>query len=417
MSDVLEGGPQRPPLPPWVRGAAAVAVLVAVGAYGVTEARKGAPDPPPAAPVPSAPPGGTAPEGAGWRVREGGCGVPVVVPRTMAASGGRSTGLRLLAGGARLSRVDFDTGAVAAVPGVGEGSQVSSVVASGSTAYVRVTDGCQAPFPPSTLMRMSGRPQPRAVPVPGDVDDLIAGAGQVWVVDHPEGRSVPVTVRPPGGRALPLPAGASPAGVAEAGIVAVSMRSGNSTGSAITLVDRVSGEAETLVPDGRALAVGRDVVLWREPGCDRGAGTCVLRASGVPGGADRGRYPLPAGRVPLPDAVLDGSGRLAAFPLTRPGRQGTSWIDQPGPPADVAVLDLHTRRLQFVPDLVLAADSDVGLAFSPDGRWLVLSVNHGDHGHLFAWRRGADRLVRSPARLPGPLVSAPPVVVLPDGAG
>jgi len=62
-----------------------------------------------------------------------------------------------------------------------------------------------------------------------------------------------------------------------------------------------------------------------------------------------------------------------------------------------------------VPGLELPPGVRTGLAFDGTGRWLLVTVSEGNHGELLAWRRGmpGPALV---ARLPGPLIAAPPLL-------
>jgi hypothetical protein len=421
VSDVLEDGSQRPPLPRWVRGTAAAVLVVAAGAYGVAEAGGGEPSPGPSpSPSVSAPTAAGASTAAPWRVRTGACGTQVRLPRSTARARPLRTGLRVLVGGAQLVHADVDTGTVTPVRGVPHpaASQVRRLAAVGDDVYVTLTPACEPPYRPAALLRLAGGTLPRRVDLRGPIDDVIAGAGRVWGVDHPAALSQQVVLRSPDGATVRLPAGIRPAGVTRSGVIGTTRTPTAATGSPGTIlhVDPASGEASPLGLGRRLLAVGADFVLWREYGCDQPHHACLLRRSGVPGGQDRGSFLLPAGRVLLSQAVLDAGGRFAAFALARPEEDHVRVGEHAGGPwTEIVVLDLDTGRLQAVPQLMLPPEGGAGLAFSADARWLVVSVTHGDHGHLYAWRRGGDQVLRSPVRLPGPLVSAPPVLVLARG--
>ena len=57
----------------------------------------------------------------------------------------------------------------------------------------------------------------------------------------------------------------------------------------------------------------------------------------------------------------------------------------------------------------MASKTGAGLVFAGTDSWLFVSVSHGNHSHVYAWRSG----VRAPvaiARLPGPVAGAPPLV-------
>jgi len=81
----------------------------------------------------------------------------------------------------------------------------------------------------------------------------------------------------------------------------------------------------------------------------------------------------------------------------------------PYPPSDVVVLHLHTGSLDIVPGLELPPLTWAALAFDATGRWLLTTVSEGERGELLAWRQGmpGPALVTT---LPGPLVTAPPLL-------
>jgi hypothetical protein len=121
---------------------------------------------------------------------------------------------------------------------------------------------------------------------------------------------------------------------------------------------------------------------------------------------------LPAGRVPVSDAVFSPGGTAAAFQLARARRDPRFTAGRPL--ADVVVLHLHTGRLDIVPGLELPPGTGAGLAFDATGSWLLATVSEGDHGELLAWRQGMP----GPAlvtRLPGPLMAPPPLLLAPGG--
>jgi hypothetical protein len=60
------------------------------------------------------------------------------------------------------------------------------------------------------------------------------------------------------------------------------------------------------------------------------------------------------------------------------------------------------------PALYSSAVYDV--AFSRDGRWLVIALNEGRSTRLVLWRRGLNRAYESPARLPGAVLYNVPVL-------
>ena len=89
------------------------------------------------------------------------------------------------------------------------------------------------------------------------------------------------------------------------------------------------------------------------------------------------RFKLPAGRLPIPDAVFSPDGTKAALQLTRASRDPRFTTGSPYPPADVVILHLHTGSLTIVPGLELPPLTRAGLAFDATGRWLLTTVSEG----------------------------------------
>jgi hypothetical protein len=89
------------------------------------------------------------------------------------------------------------------------------------------------------------------------------------------------------------------------------------------------------------------------------------------------------------------------------------------------VLHLDTGRLEIVPGIevpaatVSAPASSPGMAFSADGRWLMIALNAGQKIRLLAWRSGLAHPYESKPiamqimDLGGPGSSLPPILVLP----
>jgi len=419
MSDVVEGGAERPPMP---RRRAVTLIAVAallVGVYGAVRLRGQEPSPAAGTPLgspTSAAPGSLTGSPGPWPTRAGACGSHALLPIMSTVPLQQRTGLRVLVGGVRPSEVDIDSGRARELTGVSypTDAHVWTLVREGEHAYALVAS-CESTGSRPTLLRLTGPSGPERVRLSGPVDDVIAGPAGVWGVDYPDRPNDRVVLRRPGGGALRLPTGTAPWGVTRAGIVAVTT-AGDATAARppeITSLDPATGTPMRTLGHGSPVAVGADFVLWQDPACHRPGGRCDLRRSVVPEGGHVDRYPLPAGRVPASPGTVAPDGRVVAFQLTGVHPDPRYPSDHPGGPSEVAVLDLDTGRLDVVPGLQLAPKTGVGLAFSPDGRWLLLTISQGNHGHLLAWRRGTDQLLRSPLRVPGPLAWAPPVVLAP----
>jgi hypothetical protein len=337
------------------------------------------------------------------------------------------TGARLLAGGTELAEVDPDAGTLRVLARLGDPDQeqVTAVTEAGGARYALVVRCGAAVGAMSTrLLRVDAAGRAGQVRLSGPVDDLVSGAGQVWGVDYPDSPTARVLLRAPGGATLRLPRDTGPAGVTRAGIISVTSPPDGPPGLPPTmlLVNPATGSPVSTVGNGSPVAVAPGFVLWSGPECNAVVVRCALYRTPVPGDSDGAgggggtgarRYRLPDGRVPTSLGTLSPDGRRAAFLLARTEPDPRYDIGHPGPPSDVAVLDLDTRRLELVPGLEIPPKTGAGLAFSADGRWLFATISEGDHGHLLGWQPGRKRPLRSAARLPGPLMQGPPILALP----
>jgi hypothetical protein len=249
----------------------------------------------------------------------------------------------------------------------------------------------------------------------GPVGDLLAGPGRAWAVHYPGQGAAPdspVVLRPlDGGRPVALPPNGWPVGDTGAGLIAAVGPADNGPPRLIVL-DPHSGRPGRTLGVGWPLHAGADELLLEVGQCGQGlaAPSCTVARIDVHSGRLRGRYRLPDGRTPVSNGVVSRDGRLAAFQLARAKPDPRYDAEHPMPPSDVVVLHLDTGRLDTVPGLELAPKTSAGLAFGPDSRWLFATVSDGDHAHVLAWRSGLAG-PRAVARLAGPLVFAPPVLI------
>ncbi|HEX6444959.1 MAG TPA: hypothetical protein VF053_07735 [Streptosporangiales bacterium] len=394
--------------------------LVGYGAVRLTHQPANTPD---AVASSSAPPPSSAPpERDGWPVTAGACGSQAPRPLIDADPVGGHTGLRLLVGGAELAEVDVDYAEVRTRSEVPQAdrNQARTLVGHGTDAYALVAP-CEGARPGS-VFRVSGRGEVRRVRLSGPVDALIGGPSGVLGVDYPPddatpGGSSPVRLRWVGGRTIAVDGSLLPLGVTSAGVVALANgEHADGEPPQLVLLDASTGHVTRTVAGGYPIGVGGDSVVWHGKACqylETGpAARCVLHVTDVARGADRS-YRLPAGRMPMSDAVFSPDGGFLALQISDSRGDTRYAFDHPGPSSAVAVLDLRSGRLQVMPGLELPPKTGAGFAFSRDGRWLAVTVSEGDHGHVLAWRLGSDRLLRSEIRLAGPLDRAPPVLALP----
>jgi hypothetical protein len=238
--------------------------------------------------------------------------------------------------------------------------------------------------------------------------DLLGGPHHGWAVTY---RRHTLLTPLNGGRTVTLKAGTDPVADTAAGLV-VDYHPRAGRPGAIELVDPTTGALVRRLARGSPLGAAAGVVLVSLPGCGAPLTNrrCTLESIGLTTGRPTATFTLPAGRVPVSDAVFSPSGAVAAFQLAR-ARPDPRFPT--GHPADVAVLHLNTGRADIVPGLELPPGTGAGLAFDPTGNWLLATVSEGDHGELLAWRHGmpGPALMTS---LPGPLMTAPPLLVTPS---
>ena len=150
--------------------------------------------------------------------------------------------------------------------------------------------------------------------------------------------------------------------------------------------------------DGRRLAsypvvhaVAGNLVLWGTEELDQGPFTLSDRRTGV---ARRIRRPSRVGSVG--DSLLSPDSRLLAMEFGDP-----AWEGGPTQLLDVWVLDLRARRWRQVPGMpLLVALKFTSMAWTGDGRLLLLGSFDGVGDALAVWRPGQDRLAVRQLRLP-----------------
>jgi hypothetical protein len=244
-------------------------------------------------------------------------------------------------------------------------------------------------------------------------DDLLGGPQHAWAVTY-----APRTVLTPlnGGRKITLKPRTNPvADMADGLVVAYSPREGGP--DTVKLLDPDTGAPRRRLATGFPIGAGGHVVLVARPGCGAPAhSTCTLEGIDLKTGRATARFELPAGRAPVSDAVFSPDGTAAAVQLARARQDPRSAIGRLARPADVAVLHVlkaghHLRKggFEIVPGLELPPGTGAGLAWDATGSLLLASVNEGSGGALLAWRQGmpGPALV---AKLPGPLMVAPPLL-------
>jgi hypothetical protein len=138
-------------------------------------------------------------------------------------------------------------------------------------------------------------------------------------------------------------------------------------------------------------AVTGDLVLWGSEELDRGPFTLSDRRTGV-----ARRIPRPSRVGEVGNSLLSPDRRLLAMEFGDP-----AWEGGPTQLLDVWVLDLRARRWRQLPGMpMLVALKETSMAWTGDGRLLLLGSFDGVGDALAMWRPGQDRLAVRRVRLP-----------------
>lgn len=426
MADVIGHGPDGPSRRRrWVRPVGAVVVVAAVATgvahRDVTDLLRASPSGPEAPPTPAATSpshrvSGPAPDVRPWPTAGAACGSTASLPLLSASWLRRATtGIKVLVGGDGLRLVDVDTGAVRRLtePPQARGGPVTELVAAPEgAAALRVRCDTLSTSAAGTVLSVDVARRTVGAPLRRRVDALLPGPDATWAFSYRQDSTVkPVELRPvDGGPSVTLPSGFDPAEVTRRDFIGNVRRDGqqfSDEGYPIAAVSR-DDPADIRPLGGRGyVAAATDRFVLTQTTCEART-DCLLTRIGVDGALRR--YPLPTGRTPTSEFVLSADGRYAAFQLSRPEPDPRYATGHPGGPSDLAVQDLVTGVLTVVPGVELAPKTSAGLAFGPDGRWLVIALNEGRRARLLVWRHGMNRPMQSPARLPGRVLYDVPIL-------
>jgi DNA-binding beta-propeller fold protein YncE len=313
------------------------------------------------------------------------------------------TGLALLTGGRKLYTVDFDTGRVSALSTTGSSRRRFVQTLTAVLPAFGTTASCHGGAASGLIRIDTDHHVADLGPLHPD-QSVLADGRHAWIVTSPNSRKVAATLRPvAGGPVVTLPKQTYPAEIENGTIVASRQGDGH---HAVVLLDATTGRVERQLPDADyPLAAGADLVLWTS-GCDpTGDGPCpldVLRSTN--GRVTHVRLPRPALA-----ATISPDGSQVALLMESAGTN--LYAGHPFPPSNIAVLNLHTGRLQIIPGITIGAKEFPGLAFSPDGRWLAISLDAGTKTRLLAWRPGLGPPYEG-VSVPGRTDGAPPLLVL-----
>jgi hypothetical protein len=353
-----------------------------------------------------------------WPTEPGACDSATELPIVSSTTATERTGIRLLLGGDRLTTVDFDSGQVATMPRVSLRANEFVIDIIASSRIYALTSQCRSArsrlLPNRRRRQRQRRPAIRAHRL--GARRRRARLGHV-VADEPEHRRLPHSARgwPPGADAGRFP----PAGERQQRDRRIYQPDTEPTGpDLLLLVDATTGSERAYLGKGWPIAAGGGLVVWSKD-CDAVSDKpCTVNRQSVTGG------PAASYRLPRPafTGVVSPDGRLIALTLERAGQDPRYEHDDPRyaqgspiPPSDIALLHLDTGRLEIVPGIEVPAKTSPGLAFSADGRWLVIALDAGPQTRLLAWRAGLAHPFES-TPITGPAVDPPPLLVLPPRA-
>ncbi len=382
------------PVPRWVRVAGLVLVVAALGVLGVRALDRGGGSQPAALSASSstpatshspqiAPPLFRQPGGPlilpAWPTAHGACGDQPQVALVSGRQRAHATGLRVVVGGARVWRVDFDRGTQSAVrtPPLGAGAYVEQIAGSSAVVY-----GCRTS---RTRTLTLGTDAP-AVSHGGPVDVYQDGR-RTYVVRESSARHPRPLLSTPGRPSVQLPRNFTVTGVTDGVVSGSALLGGEYVGM---LLEADTGRITNRLIRGQPVAAGGGVVI-SQAACDvTRRAPCTLRSTSVSDGATRSyRIPHSPGLQP---GVLSPDGREYAFLIERSHQDRHYSMGYPIPPADIAWLHLDTGRLDVVPGIELPGKVGLSMAFAPRSDWVVVALDQGVSTRLLAWHPGLAKL-------------------------
>ncbi len=363
-----------------------------------------------------------------WPATVGSCGGAAPLPIMSTDPLTERTRLRLTVGGNGLQQVDLDTGTVTglAAARLPEGTFVVDLqrVATSNpvTSYLE-TQRCDDPD--ERFFRVTAGSAPVEVPDQSGLPTaglFPDGAGGIWTTrigtaeSVSDGRIAITLVRLDYPEVIDLPVGLTPIALHARLVIAQSedLPTAETTHS-LVIYDAGSGRIVGRLGPVTSITESQGQVIWSSQSC-AAATACPLHRYDLSSGRTLTRgYPLPTG-TSVANGILSLDHNQLAFQLGRAAPDPQYATTAAGLPSDLVVLDLRTGALQRVPNLELPATAvrpPVGLAFSPDGSWLIISVAGITGPRLLLWHAGLPRPLASPAVLAGPSSGQFPAVLRP----
>lgn len=342
------------------------------------------------------------------------CGAPGMLQPIMITKPLREpTGIRLTIGGEGVRQVNLDDGSVSPVPGqalVPAGTMVMDRQRVGTADYL-MTATCGAG---ARVLRVPAGQPPVALSVnPASAQLYPDGAGGIWAstYDGPgtnlsQGKLTITMIRLDRPGQVTLPPGLWPLAIHANLLLATAAAPTNGEiDQRLVSYDLAKHRMVRDFGPLNSVAQTQGMLLWTPQPCSA-ASTCQLHSYQLATGTVSSRaYSLPE-QARLTGAVLSADRDKLAFQLPRMSDDPRYYTTMPGTPSDLVVLDLRSGVLEPIPNLELAPGETAGLAFSADGRWLVIALNSAGGYQLLAWRSGLNNplaAVRLPGSPPQPL--------------
>jgi hypothetical protein len=397
MADVLDN--ERGPAPLWVVPLAMVVVVALV--VGLAWRWSSSPDPAgqrgPVAETPS-----PAPEPRVSVARAGNaCGGDVEQPVIDGGALSTRTGLRILVGDRDLRVVDVDAGSTRVIRS-SVGTSVTQLAQDGRQVVAVQRNPCSVAGyghgEVGIVDTVTGMVTSR-----GRGDDILPGSPLTVGLFEQDGvrlRELNST------QSTPLPPGWRPYARTSTGYFASVVRNGFDSGvpPAIGVGTPAKAELTKTFGGGDVVGASADKLFWLAGDCP--GVHCLLTWTSVDGTNTAQAIDTYAwGGSVSPDGT-----KMAFRKQRASGRLG----EHPGPPNDIAILDMSRggAPLLVLPGLALPAKAGLTLAWSPDSEWLVIGADLGTGAAVLVWRHGMDRPARVPVPPTGGGTTGPPALLV-----
>jgi hypothetical protein len=385
---------------------------------------------PPPASTSMSPAAITAPSTGGqiqWPLAHGACGRATPQPLIDGAQPlAASVAMQLIAGGDP-APIDLGRGTVGSAAFQADADHVVTAVATARDALVLLVSSCDGGGP-GRVVRIPAGGKATDVELPKDTRraTLVSGGDRVWVAASPGSYGFgPVTLiaADGSGDTATLPGGMEPLSAVGRRIIG-QFASGGLSGGLFGVFDTDRGDvvAQFGAPQEKAVnaVADGDYVITSPWVC---GAACEVRRYTISTAAE-----LSVRLTPASDALLSGGGAispngiLAAIPLfaqppsPQPFDPYTLGTDRPNDTTRVGLLDLGTGSVRALPGLTLGAGMSPALAFSPDGRWIIVAVGEGYRTRLLLYTSDGDGPYDPDIDIPG-LVPSPPAFARPADSG